>query len=61
MSKAIYSFKKKTSTNPTLHEGLLLLIHEYCKAQTISNNPLHDVDATENTGNSSFSSDFDYI
>ncbi len=39
MNKAISSFKKKPSVNPTLYVGLLLLIHEYFKAQTISNNP----------------------
>lgn len=57
MSKAISSFKKKTSVNPALHEGLLLLIHKYFKAQTISNNPSHDADAIEDTDNTSFSSD----
>ncbi len=35
MRKAVDSFKKKTITNSALHEGLLLLIHEHFKAQTI--------------------------
>ena len=40
MNKAITSFKKKASINPTLHEGLLLLIHEHFHAQTIRKNPI---------------------
>jgi len=31
MNKAISSFKKKPIVNPTLHEGLLVLIHEHFK------------------------------
>ena len=57
MSKAISGFKKKSSVNPTLHEGLLLLIYEHFKAHTISNNPLHGVDASKDSASSSFSSD----
>lgn len=40
MSKAMDSFKKKPIANLALYEGLLLLIHEHFKAQTISNAPL---------------------
>ncbi len=38
-SKVVLSFKKKPSANLTLHEGLLLLIYEHFKAQTMSNIP----------------------
>lgn len=31
MSKGIEGFKKKPTANPTLHEGLLLLVYEYLK------------------------------
>ena len=40
MTKVVESFKRKPNVNPTLHEGLLLLIYENFKAQTISNTPL---------------------
>ena len=39
MSKAVDNFKKKPIVNPTLHEGLLLVIYEHFKAQTISKAP----------------------
>lgn len=59
MNKAISSFKKKDTTNLALHEGLLLLIHEHFKAQTLSNNP-HQV-ADDDKGSSNFSSGSDDI
>ncbi len=59
MSKAVVSFKKKPTNNPALHEGLLLLIYEHFKAQTISNAPPQTENVT--SGNSSFSSDSDDI
>lgn len=59
MSKAITSFKKKPIVNPTLHEGLLLLIQEYFKSQMVSNNPKLDVE--EDNGSSSYSSNSDDI
>ena len=39
LSKVVESFKKKPTANSALHEGLLLLIYEKFKAQTISNAP----------------------
>lgn len=59
MNKAISSFKKKATVNPSFHEGLFLLIHEHFKAQTLSNNP-HRV-ADDDKGSSNFSSDSDDI
>ena len=53
------SFKKKPTVNPTLHEGLLFLIHEHFKAQTISNIPLQVGDEVNDS--SSYSSNSDEI
>ena len=61
MCKALSSFKEKPSANPTLHEGLLLLIHEHFKALSISKNPLQKVFVSDTLGSSSFSFDFDDI
>ena len=59
MSKAMSSFKKKPVVNPTLHEGLLLLIHEHFKAQTTRNNPSQAGD--DDNGSSRYSSILDEI
>ena len=39
MNKVVESLKKNPTINPTLHEGLLLLIYEHFNAQTIRNTP----------------------
>ena len=59
MRKAVESFKKKPTTNPALHEGLMLLIHEHFKAQTISTAPPQAENVE--SGSSSYSSDSDDI
>ncbi len=59
MSKVMDNFKKKPIANPALHEGLLLLIHEHFKAQTISNAPPQT--KIVESGSSSYSSDSDDI
>ena len=51
------SFKKKPIVNPSLYEGLLLLIHEHFKAQTISNNPSLIADADNGSTRHYFDSD----
>ena len=47
--------------NPTLHEGLLLLIYEYFKTQTLSKTPLHGVVSSKDSDSSSFSFDIEVI
>ena len=53
------NFKKKPIANSALHEGLLLLIYEHFKAQTISNAP-PQAEIVESSS-SSYSSDLDDI
>lgn len=55
MSKVVSNFKKKPTTNPALHEELLLLIYVHFKAQMISNIPSQA--RKEETESSSYSSD----
>ena len=55
MNKNILWYKKKPSANISLHEGLLLLLFEYFKAQSRSK-PLHlVVDISKDIGSSNFS------
>ena len=61
MCKGISRHKKKPSKNLALHEGLLLLIYEHFKAQTRSKTLTQGVDASVETGSSSFSSDMNDI
>ena len=54
MRKNIAGYKKKPSANPTLHEGLLLLVYEYLKTQTREKSLGHSGDASEDIGSSNF-------
>ncbi len=56
MNKAISSFKKKATVNRALHEGLLLLIHEHFRAQSIYKNPPQVEDVEKGSSNSSSNS-----
>ena len=55
MSKGIEVFKKKPITNPTLHEGCLLLVYKYPKNQTKGKSLGHSTDALEDTRSSNYS------
>ena len=61
LCKALTNFKKKPLANPTLQEGLLLLVHEHFKALSRSRNPLQNISISNVSGSSSFSSDSDDI
>ena len=61
MCKCIFGHKKNPSTNSALHEGSRLLIYEHFKAQTRGKTLTRVVDASVDTGSSSFSSDMDDV
>ena len=53
--KGIEVFKKKPITNPTLHEGFLLLVYKYPKTQTKGKSLSHSRDASKNTESLNYS------
>ena len=57
MSKAVERLKKNPIGSMTLHEGLLFLIYEHFKAQTISKTPPQVENVESRSFSYSFSSD----
>ncbi len=59
MHKNIFWHKKKPTSNSSLHEGLLLLIYEYFKAQCRSKTLAHVGGTSKDIRSSKFSSDLE--
>lgn len=61
MHKNIFVHKKKPTLNPSLHEGLLLLIYYHFKAQSRSKTSTQAIFASKEMASSNFSSDTDDV